>query len=203
MVIIAVVALLAGIVCGIWIFPPEVSQMITGASELILVLLMFSVGISVGLNKLAFRKIKEYHVKIFIIPFGIVLGSLVGGICAGLLLDMPLRQSVPISSAMGWYSLSGVLMTDLEGADVGAVSFLANLLREILSFLLIPLIAKRFNYYTAIAPAGATSEDTTLPMFIRYTSEEIVIMAVLNGVICSTLVPILISLFHRLFSGTF
>ena len=45
-----------------------------------------------------------------------------------------------------------------------------------------------------IAAAGATSEDTTLPMLIRYTNEETVVFAVLNGIICSTFVPVLISL---------
>ena len=46
-----------------------------------------------------------------------------------------------------------------------------------------------------IAAAGATSEDTTLPMLVRYTSEETVVFAVLNGILCSALVPVLISLF--------
>ena len=50
-----------------------------------------------------------------------------------------------------------------------------------------------FNYYTCIAPAGATSEDTTLPVMLKYTNEETVVLSVFNGVICSFMVPILIS----------
>lgn len=200
MVWIAVICLLLGVCCGLWIFPSEVSALISGLSDWILYLLMFLVGISVGLNKLAFRKIREYHLRILIIPFGIALGSVLGGILGGLVLGMPLCDSVPITAAMGWYSLSGVLMTDLSGAGAGAIAFLCNLLREILSFLLIPVIAKHLGYYAAMAPAGATSEDTTLPMFVRYTNEEIVVMAVLNGAICSALVPVLTPFLYRIFS---
>ena len=68
-------------------------------------------------------------------------------------------------------------------------------MREIGSFFAIPLIARHLNSYTCIAPAAATSEDTTLPMLVRYTSEETVVFAVLNGILCSALVPVLISLF--------
>ena len=52
--------------------------------------------------------------------------------------------------------------------------------------------------FGCIAPAGATSEDTTLPMMIKYTDEETVVLSVLNGMICSAFVPVLISLCYRL-----
>lgn len=80
---------------------------------------------------------------------------------------------------------------------MGSITFLSCLMREIFSFFMIPWIAKYLNYYSCIAPAGATSEDTTLPMMIRYTNEETVVLSVLNGVICSAMVPVLISFcFH-------
>ena len=91
------------------------------------------------------------------------------------------------------------MMQDLAGAQIGTMTFLSNVFREIFSFVLIPLIATRFGHYTAIAPAAATSEDTTLPILMKYTSEEVAVVAVLNGVICSIAVPILIPLtFHLL-----
>lgn len=60
---------------------------------------------------------------------------------------------------------------------------------------------EKLNYYTCIAPAGATSEDTTLPMMIRYTNEETVVLSVFNGVICSALVPFLISFCYNIFKN--
>jgi len=59
-------------------------------------------------------------------------------------------------------------------------------------------IAKYLNHYTAIAPAGATSMDTTLPLISRYTSEKIAVISFINGVILSTLVPILVPMFYYL-----
>ncbi|MDA3732928.1 lysine exporter LysO family protein [Niameybacter massiliensis] len=174
----------------------EQVEFFSSLSDITLVILMFSVGISVGANKQVFSKIKEHHIKILLIPVGIILGSILGGVVCSKLMDMPLNTSVAITSGLGWYSLSGVLLTDLAGADVGTIAFLANLFREILSFMIIPIVAKYCNPYTAIAPAAATSEDTTLPVLIKYTSEEVVVMAVINGVICSMMVPILTNFFY-------
>lgn len=174
----------------------EQVEIFSELSDIALVILMFSVGISVGANKQVFNKIKEHHIKILLIPVGIIFGSILGGIVCSKLMNMPLNTSVAITSGLGWYTLSGVLLTDLAGADIGTIAFLANLFREILSFMIIPIVAKYCNPYTAIAPAAATSEDTTLPVLIKYTSEEVVVMAVINGVICSMMVPILINFFY-------
>ncbi len=196
MVIIAVVALILGTVCGQWIFPEAWSKWIGEISDYILYLLMFAVGVSVGNNKLVLKKLREYNLTVLLIPFGIVIGSVLSGFVCGLILKMPFSASVPIASGMGWYSLSGVMVGNLSGPEAGAIAFLSNLLREILSFLMIPLVVKYLNPYTAIAPAGATSEDTTLPMMIKYTSEDVVVLSVLNGVFCSALVPVMTNFFH-------
>lgn len=94
----------------------------------------------------------------------------------------------------GWYSLAGVSVSSAAGVTAGSIAFLSNLLREIGAFLLIPLAARRLNAYACIAVAGATSEDTTLPMILRYTDGETAVLSVLNGVICSAFVPVLLSL---------
>ena len=46
---------------------------ITSNKDMILYLLMFLVGISIGFNRGIVSKIKEYHIKIFVIPLGIVV----------------------------------------------------------------------------------------------------------------------------------
>ena len=43
--------------------------------------------------------------------------------------------------------------------------------------------------------------DTMLPMMIKYTDEEIVVISVLSGVICSALVPIMINFFYQILPG--
>ena len=200
MVYLAVIALLGGIVCGMaGLDNILLIKVITSNKDLILYILMFLVGISIGLNRGIVSKIKEYHIGIFVIPAGIIAGSLAGGIVSGLLTGLSLEQSTAIASGMGWYSLAGVTIGNLAGAQAGSIAFLSNLLREIFSFFSIPWISKNLNYYTCIAPAGATSEDTTLPMMIRCTNGETVVLSVFNGVICSAAVPFLISFCFNFF----
>ena len=199
MIIIALISLVAGVLCGQFVFDTNTINIFSNVSDYALYILMFAVGISVGTNKQVFRKLKEYHIKIVIIPFGIIVGSIVGGFICSILLKKPLNESLSIASGLGWYSLSGVLLTNLGGAQLGTLAFLSNIMRELFSFLSIPFVAKHFNKYTAIAPAAATSEDTTLPMIMKYTSADVAVMAVINGVICSAFGPVLINFFFNLF----
>ncbi len=200
MIIAAVLCLILGVACGQLFFLPRTVEFFSQVADYALIVLMFSVGISVGENKLLFRKMREYNVRVLVIPVGIVIGSLLGGVAGSIALQMPLRESLCISAGMGWYSLSGVLLTDLISAEIGTIAFLSNILREILTFLLIPVLAKYLNGYTAIAPAGATSSDTSLSILIKYTDEEVAMMAVINGVLCTSVIPILINFIYGLFS---
>lgn len=199
MVILAIIALFLGVLYGLIGFDIELINYITNNVDYILYLLMFLVGISVGLNRGIVNKIKEYHIKIFIIPFGTIVGSILGGVICSFISAYAINECTAVASGLGWYSLSGVAVSKLAGAKLGSITFLSNLMREIFSFFCIPWIAKYLNNYSCIAMAGATSEDTTLPMLIRYTDEETVVLAVFNGVICSACVPFLIELCYRVF----
>lgn len=194
MVFLTILSLVLGIICGLTNAEQTVISLISRNTDAILYLLMFTVGVSIGMRRGIFQKIREYHIRIFIIPLGTIAGSLLGGLLCSLLLQLPIGYGTAIASGMGWYSLSGATLSKLVSAEIGSVAFLSNLMREIFSFLLIPFLATHLNYFTCIASAGATSEDTTLPMMLKYTNEETIILSVLNGVICSFFVPILISL---------
>ncbi len=199
MVILAVVALVGGILYGLSGVEVSAVSLLAQNSDLVLYLLMFLVGISIGMHEGILQKIKQYHIKIFIIPFGIILGSLIGGAVCAPLTGYSLSASTMVASGLGWYSLAGVTIGNLAGAQLGSIAFLSNLMREIFSFFLIPPISRHLNYYTCIAPAAATSEDTTLSMMIRFTDEKTVVLAVFNGIICSAAVPLLISLCNAIF----
>ncbi len=199
MVILAIIALFLGVLYGLIGFDIELINYITNNVDYILYLLMFLVGINVGLNRGIVNKIKEYHIKIFIIPIGTIVGSILGGVICSFISAYAINECTAVASGLGWYSLSGVAVSKLAGAKLGSITFLSNLMREIFSFFCIPWIAKYLNNYSCIAMAGATSEDTTLPMLIRYTDEETVVLAVFNGVICSACVLFLIELCYRVF----
>lgn len=86
MIIIALISLVAGVLCGQFVFDTNTINIFSNVSDYALYILMFAVGISVGTNKQVFRKLKEYHIKIVIIPFGIIVGSIVGGFICSILL---------------------------------------------------------------------------------------------------------------------
>lgn len=186
-------ALILGIIYGISGIDISLINLISSNTDIVLYLLMFFVGISVGMNKGLLSKMKDYQLKIFIIPFGVVVGSLLGGVVCSFILKLPLSYSMAIASGMGWYSLSSVTISSLVNAEMGSIAFMSNLMRELFSFMLIPILSKYLNAYTCIASAGATSEDTTLPLMLKYTNDEAVVLSVFSGVVVSLMVPILIS----------
>lgn len=198
MVVFTILALLLGVTCGLLGGENRLLAVFTEHTDLILYILMFSVGISVGMHRGILEKLREYHIRIFLIPAGIIAGSILGGVLASVFLGIPAGPGAAIASGMGWYSLSGVTIGRLGGAELGSIAFMSNLMREFFSFFLIPIIASRLNNYTCIAPAAATSEDTTLPVLLKYTNEETVVLAVLNGILCSFFVPILITFFFNI-----
>ena len=194
MSLVILVVLVMGIGAG-FILPENISAFIDSASSYMLLILLFSVGIDMGLNKEVFTRIKELGFKILLIPFGVVVGSLCGGFLTAFLTQMPVKDSLAISAGLGWYSLSGIMITEAGNPVAGTIAFLSNVFREMLTFIVVPFIASHMNYYCAIAPAGATAMDTTLGIISRNTNGTIAVLSFVSGVICTLLVPVLVPVF--------
>lgn len=187
------IALALGIGAGA-VMPEGLGNFLDAASSYMLLILLFSVGIDMGVNREVFGQIRRMGLRILVIPLGVVLGSLAGGALGAAVLRMEIKEGLAISSGLGWYSLSGILMTEAGNPAGGTISFLSNVFREVLTFLLVPVLAER-NVYTAIAPAGATAMDTTLPLLSKYTDSKTAILAFVSGVICTLVVPVLVPIF--------
>ena len=192
------IAILVVLVLGIgagYVLPENISGLIASAPSYMLLILLFSVGIDMGLNKEVFARIKELGFKILLIPFGVVVGSLCGGFLTALLTNLPVKDGLAISAGLGWYSLSGILITEAGNPVAGTISFLANVFREMLTFIVVPFIAGHLNYYCAIAPAGATAMDTTLGIISRNTNATVAVLSFVSGVVCTLVVPVLVPVF--------
>lgn len=193
-----ITALLGGIISGYYILP----QSLTNSTEIIITIalniLIFSVGIDVGSNKSLIENLKKKGFKLLCIPLCIIAGSMIGGLITGILFNTPSNISLAIASGFGWYSLSGIILTSLCNAEVGTVAFLTNIFRELIAIVTIPFLAKYLNYYTTIAPAGATSMDTTLPLISESTNSQIAFIAFANGVVLSSLVPVLVPFLYSI-----
>ena len=97
MVFMALGALILGIGCGAVPILAYLLSPLSTHAEWLLYFLMFSVGISVGLHRGIAAGIRQYHVKILLIPVWIIAGSLAGGILCGLLMDYPVNQAISIA----------------------------------------------------------------------------------------------------------
>jgi uncharacterized membrane protein YbjE (DUF340 family) len=157
-----------------------------------LLVLLFVMGLSFGLNKAAMGKLRRVGVKILVLPFCIALGSIVGGLVGGLLLDINVFGSMAVCAGFGWYTLAGPLAGQLLGTEFGALGFAVNFLRELLTIASISLTAKA-GKYVSVAFGGATTMDTTLPVIVRYCSSEALISAFSSGFILSVAAPFVIT----------
>jgi len=191
-------AVTIGAVAGYLFIPESFMASVNSSTTMVLCFLVFLVGLEIGSNRAILRQVKGQGGFLIIIPICTIMGSLFGGVLSGIILRLPMNLSLSISSGLGWSSLSGVLLTQLDSAEMGAVAFLSNVFRMVLTVIFIPIIAKYLNDYTTIAPAAATSMDTTLPVISQNTRPEIVPISLLNGVLLSTLVPILVPFFYSL-----
>lgn len=190
-------AVIMGIAVGFSVFPDGLVAHIGLLIDIGLCLLLFFVGIDIGRQGKIFQQIKKMGFRILLVPAMIALGSIVGCIAAGLLLKIPYNEAAAIGAGFGWYSLSAIELSK-HSAQLGTLAFVTNVCREIIALITIPLIAKYIGRLESIAPAGATSMDTTLPIIANATDGTVAVVAFVSGVILSSLVPILVPLMMSL-----
>ena len=168
-------------------------QHATEASEYTLSFLLFLIGIQLRNNGMTLRQI-VLNRRGMIVAVVVTASSLVGGVINAFILDLPLKTGLAMASGFGWYSLSGILMTESFGPVIGSAAFFNALSRELLAIMLIPGLVRR-SRSTALGLCGATSMDFTLPVLQRSGGVEIVPAAIVHGFVLSLLVPVLIALF--------
>ncbi|AJR09263.1 lysine exporter LysO family protein [Photobacterium gaetbulicola] len=182
--------LIVGLVTGIDL------DWVDQASEVILLLLLFLIGIQLRNSGMTLKQIL-LNKKGIIIALTIIATSLPGGLIAAWLLDLPYNQGLAMASGFGWYSLAGILIGDSLGPVMGGVAFLNELLRELVALSLIPMMISRYPS-TAIGYAGATAMDFTLPVIQNCGGIRCVPIAIVSGFILSLLVPVLMLFFLSL-----
>lgn len=168
-------------------------QHATDASEYTLIFLLLLVGMQLRNSGMTLKQI-VLNRRGMIIAVVVAASSLVGGVINALLLDLPLKTGLAMASGFGWYSLSGILLTESFGPVIGSAAFFNDLARELIAIMLIPGLIGR-SRSTALGLCGATSMDFTLPVLQRSGGLEMVPAAIVHGFVLSLLVPLLMALF--------
>lgn len=193
------VSLTLGVVLGILFrtsFSPELIDKVFSIS---LITLYVCVGISQGANREVFKYVRALGFKILWLPIATIVGSIVGGFVAGIILGLPSTTTVLSSSGMSFYSLTGAFMTSTYGIEVGSYGFIVNIMREIFTILLVPLIVK-ISIGSPIACGGAGNMDTTLSPVTKFVGVNLGLVTLLTGTILTFVVPLLLPLISTLLS---
>lgn len=194
-ILLITVVFISGIVLGVFnVLPVEFNA--GNWSEVALYALLFFVGISIGSDKDSLRALKRMRGWLIFIPLVSVAGSLLFSMGATLIFkDMSLKEVFAVSAGMGYYSLSSIIISKLHGETLGTIALISNLIREIFTLLVTPFLIRYFGKLTPIAAGGATSMDTTLPVVIRFSGKEYVMISIYSGVVITFLVPVLVTFF--------
>lgn len=198
MTVLILTALLAGILLGFSVFPASAQKYLTVSTNVALYFTLFSVGLDLGCNRRLWLDILHLGWHVFLAPLGVALASVATGMVLGKLLGWTWLEGGAVGAGFGWYSLSGVLITQLHSVALGTVAFLANVFREVLSILIVPLLARRVSALALVAPGGATTMDTTLPLLASVGPPGVAVIALVNGISLSALVPVLVPLLLRM-----
>lgn len=163
-------------------------------SSYALYVLMFLVGVSVGSDTKAFKIIKKVKLRILLVPLTTIVGTAIGMIVIYPFLPMmDFTDTQAIGSGYGYYSLSSILIAEMRTETLGVIALLANVIREILTLVLAPLLAKT-GKLSPIVAAGATSMDTTLPVITKYVGKDYAVISVFHGTVLTILVPVIVTL---------
>ena len=163
-------------------------------SNWILYFLLFIIGMQMAGSGASLGKML-FQPAVLLVPAVTIVGTLAGSLGTLMFDGMTPGRALALGSGFGWYSLSGVLISNLGDPMLGAAAFIANLLRETLAFVSIPLLRFTGRCESGIGIAGATSMDVTLPVVEDSWGASVIPLSVAHGVILSFLVPFLVPLF--------
>lgn len=163
------------------------------SSTYVLVVMIFCVGIQLRNSGIPIREVFLNRRGIYT-SLVFIASSLLAGVVAMFVLDLPMAHALALSSGFGWYSLSSVLVNDAWGAVYGSIAFFNDLSREIICLFTIPLFMRLFPS-TAVGLAGATALDCTLPIIQKSGGIQVVPLAISFGFIINLVVPFLLAFF--------
>ena len=176
----------------------------SGTSFVALCALLLCVGISIGLNPDMKSEIKSLNPRIALLPVATILGSWMGAMAAFFLMNndvcsllhhRQLTDCLAVDSGFAYYSLSSIFITEYRGAELGTIALLANIIREMITLLLTPLLAKWFGPLAPISSGGATTMDTTLPIISRACGSQYAPVSIYSGMASDFSVPFLVTFF--------
>ena len=176
-------------------------------SFIALCFLLFFVGLGIGMNPDMKKDIKSLSPRLGLLPLATILGSWLGAVVAYLIMNIDLTSvlqhrslsdCLALNSGFAYYSLSSIFITEYRGAELGTIALLANIIREMTTLLLTPLLVKWFGPLAPISTGGATTMDTTLPIITQTIGQRYVALSIYHGFVTDFSVPFLVTMWCML-----
>lgn len=178
-------------------FLPGIERLPANLSTYLLYMLIFFIGMQMARSGLDFVAMIR-RPEMLLLPLATAMGSVFLGSMAAPLFGLSFGEGAALSAGFGWYSLSGVIISDMGDPLLGSAGFLINLIRETIALFAIPFLGHLGHYGFAIGIGGATSMDVTLPLIERSCGDRYVPLSVAHGALLSLLVPFLVPIFFGL-----
>ncbi|WP_010116158.1 lysine exporter LysO family protein [Acinetobacter sp. P8-3-8] len=161
----------------------------------LLLVFMFLIGLDLAYSPLDRTWLNW---KIMLVPIACIIGSLLGAIFISFFIQsISLKDLIMLSQGYGFYSMTGIVVTELKNAQLGSVALMNDLFREIFAIVLMYLVGWRYPR-SAISSAGATAMDVTLPMVKQACGNAFIPHAMVSGFVLSLLAPIAVSILAAL-----
>lgn len=161
----------------------------------LLLIFMFLIGLDLAYSPLD-RSWLNW--KILLVPIACIIGSILGAIFVSFFIQsISLKDLIMLSQGYGFYSMTGIVVTELKNAQLGSIALMNDLFREIFAIVFMYLIGWRYPR-SAISSAGATAMDVTLPMVKQACGNAFIPHAMVSGFVLSVLAPIVVSILAAL-----
>ena len=157
-----------------------------------LYVLIFTVGVTVGLDRRAWGSLRSVGWRIVLVPLSAVVGTTIGVAVVLPILTIAPHEAFAVGFGLGYYSLSSILVGQIAGDQLALIALLSNIFRELITVTCAPLLVRLFGPFAPILAGGATTMDTTLPSIIFSSGRIYAPVAIFNSAVLTLLVPFLV-----------
>lgn len=192
------ISVIAGLFFGFFAAPDFLVDAAGMIINCALVFLVFTVGIDLGLQDNLWQGIKHEGFGVFLLPVAIILGTMIFGTLTAVFLPYSIGEMMAVSGGLGWYSLVPAMLMDYS-AELSAVSFLHNVLRELSAVMLIPIVAQKIGWLETISLPGSASMDVCLPVIEKSTGPKMAIYSFVSGAVLSLAIPFIVTAVMEIF----
>lgn len=155
--------------------------------------LLFFTGVDMGAEGNILSNFQKAGFKVFLTPLAVIAGTMTGSILLSFILPVSPKECLAIGAGFGWYSLAPGILMSSGYTTAGAISLLHNVMRETISMISIPVVAKKVGYMECVGLSGANAMDVCLPLVQKSAGSRTAVYSFFSGGTLTILVPILVT----------